>query len=61
MPLPHELRGALIGRVERGAPFSAGPGSTIRIPQTGRLYLGVNDDSFDDNRGQFDVTIRTGR
>jgi hypothetical protein len=61
VPLPNELRGALIGRVERGAPFAAGPGNSIRISQTGRLYLGVNDDSFADNRGQFDVTIRSGR
>ena len=35
-----------------------GCGQRVRMPQGGRLYLGVNDDTIGDNRGQFEVTVR---
>jgi hypothetical protein len=58
-PLPRELVGTLIGSVDRSAPFAvSASGEPMLIPRSGRLYLGVNDDSFTDNSGQFDVTIR---
>ena len=33
----------------------------IRMPQTGRLYLSVNDDHLADNSGQFSVTVEVER
>ena len=35
---------------------------TFTMPAAGQLFLGVNDDGFDDNQGEFRVDItRTGR
>jgi len=31
--------------------------NTIRAPRAGRLYLGVNDNFWEDNTGQFNVTV----
>ena len=58
-PLPGTPVGALIGRIDKGAPFAIG-GNTQPIAMTkkGRLYLGVNDDYFADNTGAFSVSIR---
>lgn len=57
-PLPNVLAGALIGRVgASGQPFAIGSGVTIKMPADGQLFLGVNDDGFDDNRGEFRVDI----
>jgi hypothetical protein len=57
-PLPADLAGALIGRVGNGRPFGIGnqPGP-LPMPETGTLFLGVNDDNLDDNRGNFVVTV----
>lgn len=56
--LPTQLAGALVGRVDNSAPFLVGDrAGAIRMPRDGRLYLGVNDDYFGDNRGEFRVTI----
>jgi Ca2+-binding EF-hand superfamily protein len=61
-PLPDQPAGALIGRVETGAPFLVGGRTTaIRMPRSGRLYLSVNDDHLGDNHGAFRVTITTQR
>ena len=60
--MPRQLAGALVGRVENSAPFLVGERTnSIRMPRDGRLYLGVNDDYFGDNRGDFRVTITTSR
>jgi hypothetical protein len=60
-PLPNELAGALIGRIGSGQPFAIGNQTRIPMPAAGQLFLGVNDDGFDDNRGVFRVDIqRTG-
>jgi Ca2+-binding EF-hand superfamily protein len=60
-PLPNEPAGALIARVGNGTPVSAGSRQSITANGTGRLYLAVNDDFFDDNRGAYRVTIAVGR
>jgi hypothetical protein len=57
-PLPNALAGALIGRIGvNGQPFAIGSGVTIKMPADGQLFLGVNDDGLDDNRGEFRVDI----
>jgi hypothetical protein len=56
-PLPGEPAGALIARVGNGAPMIAGGRQSITANSTGRLFMAVNDDFFDDNRGTYRVTI----
>ena len=60
-PLPNEPAGALIARVNNGAPLLVGDKQMITVNSTGRLHLAVNDDYFNDNRGQFQVTVSVGR
>ena len=61
-PLPEELAGALIGRIGNGQPFGIGNLPSVRMPDSGPLYLGINDDSLGDNSGQYRVAItRPGR
>ena len=50
--------GALVGRVGNGAPFVIGATpSAIEISDSGRLFLGVNDDHHADNSGNFVVKV----
>ena len=56
-PLPAESAGALIARVGNAPPMLAGGRQSITANGTGRLFLAVNDDFFDDNRGVYRVTI----
>jgi hypothetical protein len=56
-PLPAALAGALIGRIDNGQPFGIGDQTSLRMPASGILYLGVNDDIVSDNGGQFDVLV----
>ena len=57
-PLPNVLAGALIGRINNnGQPFAIGSGVNIKMPADGYLFLGVNDDGFADNAGEFRVDI----
>jgi hypothetical protein len=57
-PMPQTLTGALIGRVGNGQPFGIGNQTTpLPMPDSGRLFLGVNDDNLADNRGEFQVEI----
>lgn len=63
-PLPRVFAGALIGKVGvNGTPFPiGGTQSTVTMPASGQLFLGVNDDGFEDNVGEFRVEItRAGR
>ena len=62
-PLPNVLAGALIGRIgANGQPFAIGSGVSVPMPAAGQLFLGVNDDGFEDNQGEFRVDIsRQGR
>ena len=57
-PLPTTLAGALIGRIGNGKPFGIGSNATFTAPDTGQLFLGVNDDAAGDNQGAFQVTIQ---
>jgi hypothetical protein len=60
-PLRNAPAGALIGRVG-GTVFLIGDGQTgIRIPASGELFLGINDDHFPDNQGSYEVMIRRAR
>jgi hypothetical protein len=56
--LPNVLAGGLIGRIGTNAPFGIGKDATITMPAAGQLFLGVNDDGFDDNQGEFRVDIQ---
>lgn len=60
-PLPNELAGALIARIGNGDPFAIGNQTTVRMPASGLLYLGINDDAVGDNSGQFNVVVRRPR
>lgn len=61
-PLPRSFAGALIGRIGNGAPFPIGNQTSLAMPASGQLFLGINDDGFEDNAGEFRVEIgRTGR
>lgn len=57
-PLPNDLAGALIGRIGNSPPFAIGNQTTVTMPARGELFLGVNDDHVNDNRGEFIVHIR---
>lgn len=49
----------LIGRIgENSAPFSIGSHRMLNAPQSGRLYLAVNDYRLSDNKGSFHVGVR---
>ena len=60
-PFANQAAGALIGRIGTSAPIFIGNRRTMRVPATGRLYLGVNDDFLDDNSGDFQVIVTTQR
>jgi len=58
-PMKNVLAGALIGRIgARGQAFAIGNMPTIVAPESGLLMLGVNDDSYGDNKGSFQVVVR---
>lgn len=58
-PVRGNQAGTLIARVgSRGVPFAIGTiNRPIAMPADGRLMLGINDDYFGDNSGQFTVSI----
>jgi hypothetical protein len=58
LPVPNVGVGTLIGRVGNGPAFAIGSNtSAIPMPGSGVLQLGVNDDHFEDNTGNFSVSI----
>jgi len=57
-PIPGALAGALIGRIDNGAPFGIGNNATVQMPAKGQLFLGINDDNVSDNSGAFTVSIQ---
>ena len=57
--MPTASVGGLIARFGNSAPVFVGQSRTVRVPRSGRLYLGVNDSFFDDNTGQFNVRVDT--
>jgi hypothetical protein len=57
-PIPGRPGGALIGRIGNSDPFYIGDDKgPIRMRESGRLSLGVNDDYLQDNSGSWRVTI----
>ena len=62
-PVPAMPVGGLIGKVGNIAPFPIGSNQQpIRMPATGRLMLGVNDNEVGDNSGFFSVIVtKTGQ
>ena len=57
--LPAGPAGALVGRIgPRGKAFAIGSAPFILAPEAGVLFLGVNDDQFGDNRGNFQIVVR---
>lgn len=59
--LPETLVGALLGRVGNGRPFGLGGQASVPMPNSGELFLGVNDDEFENNSGEFTVTVTAPR
>jgi hypothetical protein len=58
-PIPNALAGALIAKIGNSAPFGIGDqNAAISMPAAGALFLGVNDDHVNDNRGEFVVEIQ---
>jgi hypothetical protein len=55
--LPNSPVGGLVARFGDTAAIFIGESRTFRTARGGRLYLGVNDNFFDDNTGQFNVTV----
>jgi hypothetical protein len=60
--LPSAPIGSLIGRIgpasqRTSRPFPIGDLTSVTMPGDGELFLGVNDSSFADNGGAFDVWI----
>ena len=57
-PLPDVPIGTLIARVEDGAPFAIGDRrDAIEMASSGRLFLGINDDTLSNNSGSYRVTV----
>ena len=56
-PLQRAAAGSLIARIGNGGVNSVGDRRSVRANQTGRLYLGVNDDHLADNNGEFRVMV----
>jgi hypothetical protein len=55
--IPNARVGGLVARFGNSPPVFIGETRTFRAPRAGRLFLGVNDNFFDDNTGQFNVTV----
>lgn len=59
-PIPARPAGALIGRIGTSTAdvfFIGGDRGSFRVRTSGRLYLGVNDYTFADNSGSFEVRV----
>ena len=49
---------SLIGRIGNGRPFFIGAHATFKPPRAGRLFLGINDDYFSDNKGSWHASVQ---
>jgi hypothetical protein len=56
-PLPNRPGAALIGRIGDDVFFIGDADDGIRVRNSGRLYLGINDEYLQDNSGSFRVTV----
>lgn len=59
-PMARVLAGGLLGRIGNGQPFPIGDQTSLPMPASGQLFLGVNDDNVNDNSGEFRVQITRG-
>ena len=57
--MPNAPVGGLIARFGNSAPVFIGQSRTLRVPRSGRLFLGINDSYFDDNTGAFTARVDT--
>jgi serine/threonine-protein kinase len=57
LPAPNLPCWSLVGRVGNNAVFKIGVRAAFRVQSGGRLYLGVNDDSFGDNSGYWTAVV----
>ena len=55
--MPRVLVGGLIGRIGNAQPFGIGSQATITAPDSGQLFLGINDSDFSDNSGDYSVSV----
>ncbi|MBV9845131.1 MAG: hypothetical protein JOZ47_08685 [Kutzneria sp.] len=60
-PLPSAPIGMLLARIGTGEWTAVGSGATIQASSGGRLVLGYNDWSKDDNTGAYDVVLHVSR
>jgi hypothetical protein len=57
-PVPDLLLGTVIGRIDNRRPFEIGDiNGPIAMRGSGELWIGINDDRCQDNRGEFRVRI----
>ena len=59
-PIPNRPAAALIGRIGgelNGCFFLGNEQGPVRMRESGRLFLGINDDVLADNSGNFRVTV----
>jgi Ca2+-binding EF-hand superfamily protein len=56
-PRPDQRAGGLLIRVGNGSVVFAGENGSFTAQSSGQLYLGVNDDHFPDNNGQYRVVV----
>lgn len=60
LPVNDVGRGALIGLIGQAGtatPFFVGATAEFKIEKAGRLFLGINDDKYDNNTGSFKTQI----
>jgi hypothetical protein len=61
-PMANTLAGALIGRIGPVTMFGIGTQrQPLPMPADGRLFIGINDNTPNNNRGEFRVEISPGR
>jgi Ca2+-binding EF-hand superfamily protein len=61
-PFPRDKAGSLIAKIGDAAPILIGTrADAVRAPNSGRLYLSVNDDYHQDNKGSFNVQVVVAR
>jgi Ca2+-binding EF-hand superfamily protein len=56
-PRPDQRAGILLARVGGGPVIALGANASFTAQTSGELLLGVNDDHFPDNSGEFDVSL----
>jgi hypothetical protein len=56
-PMPNRNAAALIGKIGNDLFFIGDDSGAIRVRNSGRLYLGINDDVLTDNSGNFRVVV----